>query len=414
MRTAPLAGSARALTRATRLQRAIHALRTEGDSRGRESLAVGAGVLIGCTPFWGVHFVLCWAAGAVFGLNRIKIYLAANVVNPLVLPPLLYAEVQVGAYARRGHTLELSRALFDPSNVWHFGLDLIIGSLIMGVALGVLGALITFVARRPARDPFFRLLARRASDRYLDAGITAWEFARGKLTGDPVCAAALRTELSGTTGTLLDIGCGQGLMLALVAEAQDMAAQGTWDTTRPDAPQFTRLVGVETRPRAAAIAAKALEHEAEIVSADARVTPLPPCDVVLLFDVLQMMPHADQRALLRAVRAAIAPSGRLLVREADAAAGWRFEAVRGANRVKALLTGHWRQRFTFRSAEQWRILLREEGFLPHVEPMGQGTPFANVLIVAAVETCAILPGRSPLQMPAQPDECLVRRAARRQ
>ena len=56
MSTAPLAGSARALSRASRLQRAIHALRTEGDSRVRESIAVGLGLLIGCSPFWGAHF----------------------------------------------------------------------------------------------------------------------------------------------------------------------------------------------------------------------------------------------------------------------------------------------------------------------------------------------------------------------
>ena len=50
MSTAPLAGSARALSRASRLQRAIHALRTEGDTRGRESVAIG---LVG--PSVGPH-----------------------------------------------------------------------------------------------------------------------------------------------------------------------------------------------------------------------------------------------------------------------------------------------------------------------------------------------------------------------
>jgi uncharacterized protein (DUF2062 family) len=93
MTTVPLAGSARALSRASRLQRAIHALRTEGDTRGRESFAIGLGLLIGCTPFWGVHFGLCWLVGRAFSLNRLKMYLAANVINPLVLPPLFYAEV---------------------------------------------------------------------------------------------------------------------------------------------------------------------------------------------------------------------------------------------------------------------------------------------------------------------------------
>jgi uncharacterized protein (DUF2062 family) len=386
MTTVPLAGSARALSRASRLQRAIHALRTEGDTRGRESAAIGLGLMIGCTPFWGVHFGVCWLVGIAFRLNRLKMYLAANVINPLIVPPLLYAEVQAGAYVRRGQFLALSWEMLDPTHIWGFGTDLVVGSIVVGIILGAVGAVVTYVARRPARDPFFQLLVRRASDRFLDSGITAWEFARGKLSGDPVYAAALGAELPAATGTLLDIGCGQGLTLALVAEAQDTAAQGTWDTTRPDPPQFARLVGIELRPRMAHIATRALEHEADIVIGDARHASLPPADVVLLFDVLHMMPEPDQRELLKAIRAAMPPTGRLLVREADATAGWRFGMVRIGNRLKALVTGHWRQRFHFRSKAAWRRLLHEEGFEPHVQPMGEGTPFANVLISAGVRS----------------------------
>ena len=384
MTTVPLAGSARALSRASRLQRAIHALRTEGYTRGRESAAIGLGLMIGCTPFWGVHFGVCWLVGIAFRLNRLKMYLAANVINPLIVPPLLYAEVQAGAYVRRGQFLALSREMLDPSQIWSFGTDLVVGSIVVGIILGAIGAVVTYAARRPARDPFFQLLVRRASDRFLDSGITAWEFARGKLSGDPVYAAALGAEFPAATGTLLDIGCGQGLTLALVAEAQDTAAQGTWDTTRPDPPQFARLVGIELRPRMAHIATRALEHEADIVIGDARHASLPPADVVLLFDVLHMMPEPDQRELLKAIRGAMPATGRLLVREADATAGWRFGMVRIGNRLKALVTGHWRQRFHFRSKAAWRRLLHEEGFEPHVQPMGEGTPFANVLISAGV------------------------------
>jgi SAM-dependent methyltransferase len=340
--------------------------------------------LIGCTPFWGVHFGLCWLVGRAFSLNRLKMYLAANVINPLVLPPLFYAEVQTGSLLRRGHFLTLSWDMLGPSHVWSFGTDLVIGSVIIGVIVGAIGGVVTYAARRPARDPFFQLLVRRASDRFLDSGITAWEFARGKLSGDPVYAAALGAEFAAATGTLLDIGCGQGLMLALVAEAQHTAAQGEWDTTRPDPPQFTRLIGVELRPRVARIAVRALEHEADVLTADARRAALPRADVVLLFDVLHMLPDDGQRELLRAIRAVLPHTGRVLVREADAAAGWRFTMVRAGNALKAILTGRWHQRFAFRSQAAWRRLLHEEGFEPHLQPMGEGTPFANVLISATV------------------------------
>jgi hypothetical protein len=72
----------------------------------------------------------------------------------------------------------------------------------------------------------------------------------------------------------------------------------------------------------------------------------------------------------------------LLVREADAAAGWRFRMVRLGNRITALTRGRFRAHFAFRTADGWRELLASLGFAATVAPMGDGTPFANVLIVA--------------------------------
>ena len=377
-----LSAPERALARASRLQRAIHALRSEGDSRGRESAAVGTGLLIGCTPFWGTHFFLCWGAGWLLRLNRLKIYLAANLINPLILPALLYAEIQTGAWLRRGQTVALTRESFATMSPWAVGGDLVVGSLVVGTAVGLVGALVTFAARRPTRDPFFRQLARRAADRYIDAGITAWEFARGKLTGDPIYRHGLRVLLAGRTGTLVDLGCGQGLMLALVAEAQALAHGVGWESTRPAPPAFSRLVGIETRPRVAAMAARALEHEADVLTGDIRVEGLPTSDVVLLFDVLHLLPASDHVPMLRLVLDALTPEGCLYVREADAAAGWRFRMVRWGNRLKALATRNWSQRFAFRTAADWTQRLAEAGYITELVAMGEGTPFGNVLIVA--------------------------------
>jgi uncharacterized protein (DUF2062 family) len=379
-RTLPSAHT-RALQRASRLQRAMHSLRTEGDSRVRESAAVGTGLLIGCTPFWGTHFLLCWGAGWLLRLNRLKVYLAANLINPLILPPLLYVEVQAGALVRRGQTRPLSWEAFRSLDPWQFGADLVVGSLLVGLVLGCVAAAITFAARRPTRDPFFRSLARRAADRYLATGIVAWEFARGKTTGDPVCRHVLEQEVSGGTGTLVDLGCGQGLMLALIAEAAATSRAGDWDPGRPAPPAFSRLIGIEMRPRIARIAVRALDGEAEISRGDIRDTGVPPCDVVLIFDVLHLLAAEDQESMLRAVHEALPPGGRLLVREADASAGWRFWMVRLGNRIKAIVTRDWRQRFAFRTAEEWMRVLETAGFHTMVRPMGAGTPFGNVLLV---------------------------------
>jgi len=42
-----------------RLRELLYRLRTEGDTPGRQAGAVALGVLIGCSPFYGLHLALC-------------------------------------------------------------------------------------------------------------------------------------------------------------------------------------------------------------------------------------------------------------------------------------------------------------------------------------------------------------------
>ena len=55
--------------------------------------------------------------------------------------------------------------------------------------------------------------------------------------------------------------------------------------------------------------------------------------------------------------------------------------VRLGNRLTALAQGRWRAPFAFRTGDEWRQLLQESGLEVTVQPMGEGTPFANVLFV---------------------------------
>jgi hypothetical protein len=69
----------------------------------------------------------------------------------------------------------------------------------------------------------------------------------------------------------------------------------------------------------------------------------------------------------------------MLIREADASAGWRFMTVRMVNRLKALLIGAFRQEFHFRTVSDWQACFVRHGLRSDVRPMSQGTPFGNVL-----------------------------------
>lgn len=233
--------------------------------------------------------------------------------------------------------------------------------------------------RNTANDAFFARLVRQAADRYAVESITAREFARSKLRVDPVYQDALSGGVLPSGGTLLDIGCGQGLMLALLVEAGEMVRASAWPATRVPPPQFDRLAGIETRPRMAELARTALGTSAEILQADARSLRLEPCSAALLFDVLQMMSPDEQESLLSSVSKALAPSGVILVREADASAGWRFAFVRIGNRIKALCVGTWRQRVHYRSRDEWLACFRRLGFEAELCPTNRRNPLANVL-----------------------------------
>jgi uncharacterized protein (DUF2062 family) len=367
---------------ATRLRRVAWDLRTEGAGPVREAVAIGLGVFVGCSPLYGLHLVLCWALGWCLGLNRLKMYLAANISNPFVAPLLILSELQVGALLRRGQfhplTLETVRTV-DP---WGFGVDLVVGSVVVGGGLGVMTGLLTYLTLRAgAADACFGPLARRAADRYVAGSIAAWEFARGKLRGDPLYRTVLMDCQLPSGGTLVDVGCGQGLMLALLAEAASMSREGAWPGACPAVPVFDRLVGIETRRRVASVAVRALGDRASIVLGDARAHAFERARVVLFFDVLHMVSSADQERLLAIAAQGLDHGGTIVVREPDAGAGWAFTAVRAGNTLKAAITGNWRQRFHFRPAAAWVHLFEALGFRVEQRGTGEGTPFANVLFV---------------------------------
>lgn len=367
------------------VRRLFHGLRTEGSGRGREAIAVGLGVFIGCLPFYGFHLLLCWVTGWLLGLNRLKVYIAANISNPLVAPWLVFAELQTGAFFRRGTFHALTFQTLRTTDLSVFAYDILAGSLVVGATGGAALALLTYLSMRGTdRDAAFVGLVARASDRYITVSITAWEFARGKLRGDPLYRAAVAESLLPSGGTLVDVGCGSGLTLAMLAEARATYVGGQWPATWSQPPQFDRLVGIETRPRAARIAREALGVEATVLIGDARTVTIPPCRAVLLFDVLHMLRADEQGALVAAATRALEPGGVLLIREADPTGGWRFAMVRLGNRLKSLMFGHWRQRFHFRTPDDWLASFAASGLDARVRPMGTGTPFANVLFEVSV------------------------------
>jgi len=373
--------------RVGRIRRALYQMRTEGE--GHEAAAIGVGIFIGCSPFYGLHLLMVYVVGALFRLNRLKMYIAANISNPLSAPLIIVAELQSGAWLRRQELHALSLDAVRRMDPWTFGLDILIGSVVVGTVLGLGGWLATRATETTnAVDADFDAIVRAAADRYLLASITAWEFARGKLRGDPVYRAVVCHGLLPDGRVLIDVGCGTGLMLALIDEAARAARAGRWSSTRPQPPRFDQLIGIELRPRVAATAARILDGAATILAEDVRQTNAAHASAILAFDVLHMLPAVDQDTIVARLVHMLEPGGVLLLREADAGGGWRFAFVRLGNTLKAIVTFNWRQRFHFRTAAAWQQLLESHGLDVRVQPMGEGTPFANVLLRASRPSAA--------------------------
>jgi len=230
--------------------------------------------------------------------------------------------------------------------------------------------------------PFMRTLVNEAAERYRAAGRFAWHFARGKLGGDPVFTALLARGLIPDNARLLDIGCGQGLLAAWLLSARALCDGGQWPADWPAAPRPRSIHGIELMPRDVQRAQHALGAAATFTRGDMCDTDFGAADVVVILDVLHYVSIAQQDALLQRVRQALAPCGTLLLRVSDAAAGLPFRVSVWVDRVVTFARGHRNSDLYCRPLSAWHSALTGLGFSVETLPMHQGTPFANVLLVA--------------------------------
>lgn len=238
-----------------------------------------------------------------------------------------------------------------------------------------------------ASAAFVRTLIDRASAPYRAAGTYAWRFARGKLGGDPAFAGLLQRGLLTARARVLDIGCGQGLLTAWLFAAEAAQAEGQWPAGWPPAPRPQRVTGIELMPHDTARAADALAPQvaagrAQFVTGDMCRVAFDAADAVVILDVLHYVPIAAQDDLLRRVWAALPPGGVLLLRVGDAAAGLPFRISNWVDFVVTTLRGHRLGQLYCRPLAEWQRVLGNMGFNVQPVPMSEGTPFANVLLVA--------------------------------
>jgi uncharacterized protein (DUF2062 family) len=349
----------------------------EHTAPARLGAAVLLGCIIGCTPFFGLHIVLCVALAWLLGLNQLVVYGAANLSIPPLVPFIGFASVQLGERLRHGRWLNLVRDDFRLAHVratatLFFG-DWLVGGIALGAAIGVVAGgavwLVLSLRRRKKqlRDAIADAidLARRRYD-----GLHPrfkW-YARMKYVMDPCYRAIVPHVPPGAFA--VDLGSGLGMLPVLLGVlGEGRRALGVeWDAAKVACGEHARrgLDGVD------------------VVAGDARQFALPPCDVVTLVDVLHYWDADTQRAILSHCRQALRPGGRLLVREGDPERRGGARWTRSVEKLVTRLGWNRGPAVRFRPIGELTQDLESLGFTVRVDDVAAKTHPGNVLLVATL------------------------------
>lgn len=228
-------------------------------------------------------------------------------------------------------------------------------------------------------------LLEAACQPYRIAGNFQYRWARGKLGGDPVFTGLLDQGTFNQSTRVLDLGCGRGLLAAWFLAAEKLAATGIWQPGT-NVPKGITFHGVDLNADACTVGNRALQplhgKQLSLAKGDMCQADLHGYDAITLLDVLHYITFAQQEALLDRLRAALAPGGQLIIRVGNTGGGWRFRFSQWVDIAVAHAHGHRIRRLYCRPQNDWVEALQLRGFAVTMQPMSEGTPFANVLLTA--------------------------------
>jgi uncharacterized protein (DUF2062 family) len=103
--------------------------------------AIGAGVFLGCTPFFGFHTLLAMVLSFLFRLNFVYVWLGTQISNPFLAGFLTVASIGVGRYVIRSSS----------HTVAGFSLEWLVGSILVGGVLGIVAGVSSYIVAKDVR-----------------------------------------------------------------------------------------------------------------------------------------------------------------------------------------------------------------------------------------------------------------------
>jgi uncharacterized protein (DUF2062 family)/trans-aconitate methyltransferase len=338
---------------------------------GRAAAAVFLGIFVGIVPIYGLQTLAAVGVALLFRLNKPLTVAATFINNPLLQPVIVFSSVELGCLLRLGSFQPLTLSDLAAART-HIGkeqlLIWVIGSVALGILVGGVGAAITAVVvhlhLKASANSALRERVRFVNEMFAQSPLTPRKFVRWKLRLDRIFELLAAENLG--SGTVVDLGCGYGMALCFAA----------FDD------KGRRLVGCDLDAHRIAVARQALGNlNADVTVADIRQFELPPAGLILILDVLQYLPPAEQPALLKRCCSALVPGGLLVFRVHDRERGLRSAIAMAFDRLIFAYAGvGFRPRML--SIAEYRTALQNTGMQLEERRFQNRLPLAHVLFVA--------------------------------
>src|ERR1035441_926820 len=127
-------------------RRVVAAILSEGLAPSRVAAAVFTGVFIGIVPIYGFQSLAAVGVAVLFRLNKPLTLAATFINNPLLQPFLVATSIGLGHLMLTGHSQVITESPFTAHGFTNSLSAWFAGSAILGVVVGGLMALGTFVA----------------------------------------------------------------------------------------------------------------------------------------------------------------------------------------------------------------------------------------------------------------------------
>ena len=350
-----------------RLRELAGCLMTERLTPAGAAAAVFIGVFVAVVPIYGLQSIAAIALATSLRLNKPLTFGATFVNNPLLQPFLVVGSIEVGHLVVHGRWVVLSPSAVASISLQDHIASWVVGSVILGAAAGGVCAALAagIVLWRAARVPRARLARLRADVARRVRGLRSHDrhFVAWKLRLDRLFRVLLEEDLG--TGAVVDLGCGYGEALALVAFRDGRREMHGCDLDHG-------------RIEAARQALAGLPVHLEV--ADVRTFPLPSSGLILLIDILQYLDPAEQSALLARCAAALEAGGLLIARVHDLDRGWLASLTTAFDRLIFRAAGC-RRRPVHLAVPAYHRMLADAGLTVREQRMRNLLPLVHVLLL---------------------------------